>query len=271
MKKQLQLSIVIPTLNEEKYLPRLLDSLKRNLKKIDAEVIIADGRSKDKTIALAKKSGIKNMRIFRSGKGPAYQRNYGANRAKAPLILFLDADVTLPKNFLKCALKEIKKRKIDIAACYCEPETKKVFELLAFGLADLWIHLFERCKPFAQDCFFIKAELHKKIKGFDEAISFGEDSEYVERASLAGGKFRLLRNGKKYIVSSRAFARYGRFSQSLACICLNFYRLFGHERKKEKHFSQLYKKFGKMCPTRIENKVRKSIKKELQELQKDLK
>jgi glycosyltransferase involved in cell wall biosynthesis len=262
MKRQLELSVIIPTLNEENYLPNLLKSLKQNLKNINSEVIIVDGYSKDKTIQVARKSGIKNLRIFRARKGgPSYQRNYGARKARAYWLLFLDADVVLPKNFLKCAFREIKQRNIDIAACYCEPEKRGVFELIVFGLANLWMHLFEKSKPFAQDCFFIKTELHKKINGFDETISFGEDSEYVERASKLGYKFRILMNDKKYIISSRAFKRYGRFSQSFACMCLNFYRLSGHERRKEKHFTELYSKFEKISPTTLEKKIEKRIEK----------
>ena len=48
------LSIVIPALNEEKYLPLLLESIKRQ-SFFDYEIILADAGSKDKTIEIAKK------------------------------------------------------------------------------------------------------------------------------------------------------------------------------------------------------------------------
>ena len=48
------LSIVIPTLNEEKYLPNLLQCIKAQ-KLNDYEIIVSDGNSIDKTIKIAKK------------------------------------------------------------------------------------------------------------------------------------------------------------------------------------------------------------------------
>lgn len=259
--EKLELSIIIPTLNEEKYLPKLLKSLKTNLRNVKAEVIIVDGNSKDNTIKMAKKSGIKNLRIFITKKGAAHQRNYGANKAKAPLLSFLDADVILPRGFLRKALDEINERKIDVAACYCKPDKKKFFEISAFSLANWWMKIFEKVKPFGQSCYFSKKELFKKLKGLDPSLSFGEDSEYLERAKKAGGKFRILRGDKKFILSTRDFEKYGRFSQSLAYIYLNFYRLLGKERRKEKHFYELYHKFHRISPSRIEAKLKEGVKK----------
>ncbi|MCX8194085.1 MAG: glycosyltransferase [Candidatus Pacearchaeota archaeon] len=259
MKKELELSIIIPTLNEEKYLPKLLRSLKTNLKNINVEIIIVDAHSKDKTLALAKKSGIKNLRIFITKKGAAYQRNYGAKKAKAPLLLFLDADVVLPKDFLKKTLEEIKKRKLDVAACYCKPDKKKFFEICAFGLANIWMRIFEKIKPFGQSCYFVEKKLFEKLKGFDTSLSFGEDSELLERAKKSGAKFRVL--NEKFILSTRDFEKYGRFSQSLAYIFLNFYRLLGKERRKEKHFYELYHKFHRVSPSRLEAEFKEGVKK----------
>ena len=90
------LSIIIPTLNEEKYLPLLLKSIKeQNVK--DYEIIISDAQSTDKTLDIAKKN---NCKIVLGGL-PGKARNEGAKVAKGNLLLFLDADVLLGPNFLK--------------------------------------------------------------------------------------------------------------------------------------------------------------------------
>ena len=52
------LSIIIPTLNEESYLPKLLNSIKKQDFQ-DYEMIVADAGSKDKTIEIALASGCK--------------------------------------------------------------------------------------------------------------------------------------------------------------------------------------------------------------------
>lgn len=264
-RKPLELSIIITTLNEEKYLPKLLKSLKVNLKNVKAEVILVDAHSQDKTVEVAKKSKIKSLKIFLpKHRGQSYQRNYGASKAKAPLLLFLDADVILPRGFLKKALKEIKERNLDVAATYCRAEKSGLWEKFCYNfVANSWMHFFEKWKPFGQCCLFIKRELHNKIKGIDETLSFGEDSEYLERAKKAGGKFRVLSKDNKFIISARAFRKYGRLSQTVAFAYLNLCRLFGKERRKEsmKKWGSLYEKFRKVSPTYIEGKVKRGVKK----------
>ena len=95
------ISIIIPALNEENYLPRLLGSLeKQNLK--DYEIILADAGSKDRTIEIAKKYGCKVV----PGGLPAKGRNEGAKAARGDLFLFLDSDLVLPEGFLDAFLQE---------------------------------------------------------------------------------------------------------------------------------------------------------------------
>ena len=92
------LSIIIPCLNEEEYLPLLLESVKKQ-KFLDYEIILADAGSKDKTLQIAKKY---NCKIVPGGL-PSKGRNQGAKKAKGDLLLFLDADVILPDGFFKDA------------------------------------------------------------------------------------------------------------------------------------------------------------------------
>lgn len=246
--KELELSIIIPTLNEERDLPKLLKSLKSNLKNINAEVLLIDAHSKDKTLAVARKVGIKKLKVFLPRKkGQSYQRNYGAWKAKAPLLLFLDADIVLPKDFLNKALKEMIERNLDIAACYSKVEKGAIWEKFCYDvIANSWMHFFEKWKPYAHCCFFMKKAIHDKIGGFDERLFFGEDSEYVERAARkTKARFGILNSGK-FIISTRGFKRYGRFAQSAAFAYLNLYRLIGRERRRKgESTSELYEKFRK--------------------------
>ena len=52
------ISVIIPTLNEEEYLPVVLRSVKRQGIK-DLEIIVADAASKDRTVEIAKSFGCK--------------------------------------------------------------------------------------------------------------------------------------------------------------------------------------------------------------------
>ena len=101
------LSIIIPTKNEEHYLPKLLDSIKKQEYK-DYEIIVADGGSNDRTKEIARKYGCKLVK----GGLPSVGRNNGAKVAKGYLLLFLDADFILPEGFLKNLVQEIKKKRL---------------------------------------------------------------------------------------------------------------------------------------------------------------
>ena len=91
------LSIIIPTKNEEKYLPNLLRSIKKQTFK-DYEIIVADNNSKDKTKKIAKRYGCKIVK----GGLPGKARNQGAKFAEGDILLFLDSDPELKtKIFLK--------------------------------------------------------------------------------------------------------------------------------------------------------------------------
>ena len=97
MNKKPTISIIIPTLNEEKFLPKLLDSLAGQQDK-DFEVIVVDGASGDKTVEVAQSyiKKVPHLTIIQAEKpGVSYQKNLGASRATGEWLLFVDADVIL--------------------------------------------------------------------------------------------------------------------------------------------------------------------------------
>lgn len=91
------LSIIIPTLNEEENLPKLLQSIKKQKLNQELEIIVSDAGSQDKTREIAKSFGC----IIVEGGLLSKGRNNGAKEAKGDLLLFADADTVLPLNFLK--------------------------------------------------------------------------------------------------------------------------------------------------------------------------
>ena len=121
------LSIVIPTKNEEKYLPELLQSIRRqNFPASEYEIIVADNKSKDRTKEIAKQY---NCRITKGGL-PGPGRNFGAREAKGEILLFLDSDTRLlTKNFLKKSIAEFKKKGIDIGVPEAFVKGKKMDKL----------------------------------------------------------------------------------------------------------------------------------------------
>jgi len=189
------LSIVIPTLNEEKFLPQLISSLRRQ-KFNDYEIIISDGFSFDKT----KKIALENACVFIDDKkqSPAHQRNFGATVAKGDTILFLDADTVVPDNFLPAVYKEFKSRHLSVAGFYLVFNSSK-----AFYRVFEWVYRFI-C--FVGQFFFpasvgvgimVDKKIHDANNGFDESIFIGEDYDYIKRLSKAG-RYRMLNSAYLY-------------------------------------------------------------------------
>lgn len=96
-------SIIIPTLNEERDLPRTLRLLQR-LCPEPHEIIIADGGSTDQTLQLAEamRPCFRQLRVVRCPvRGRACQMNAGAAKATGDLLCFLHADTALPDDALR--------------------------------------------------------------------------------------------------------------------------------------------------------------------------
>jgi 2-beta-glucuronyltransferase len=108
-KKTSTISIVIPTYNSLKHLKNLLKSLEKQTAPLGAfDVIIVDDGSTDETVGwvgdFQKKSPLKIQLISTPNQGPGSARNIGATEARTKWIGFLDADVTVPENWVEVAL-----------------------------------------------------------------------------------------------------------------------------------------------------------------------
>jgi len=91
-KTDLNISVIIPTFNEERRIEELLSQLQA----ADVEIIVADGGSTDSTVEICETSGVKTVH---SPKGRAAQMNTGASAASGEIFLFLHADTRLPDGF----------------------------------------------------------------------------------------------------------------------------------------------------------------------------
>ena len=203
------LSIIIPTLNEAKFLPNLLASLQKQTFK-DFEVIVADNHSTDTTRLIAQKAGAKII----DGGLPAVGRNNGAKIAQGERLLFLDADVVLPPDFLKEAEKEINNSDFSAASCFIKPLSEKKIDKFLHNIVNLYFRATEGILPHAPGfCIFVKKEIHELIGGFDEKIKLAEDHDYVFRISKIVN-FGFLRS-VQIPVSVRRLDKDGRFNISV--------------------------------------------------------
>ncbi|MDD4353858.1 MAG: glycosyltransferase, partial [Candidatus Nanoarchaeia archaeon] len=104
-----EISIIMPTLNEEQYIERSLKCLKNQKTNIHYEIIVCDGLSTDKTVEIAKKYADKI--VFEPKKGIANGRNTGIKNSQGKYIINVDADTFYPKDFVEKAYEVFKTEK----------------------------------------------------------------------------------------------------------------------------------------------------------------
>ncbi len=192
-----ELSIIIPTLNEENYLPKLLQSITEQDYQGKLEVIVVDGESKDNTLKAANKfkDRIKELSVVSTSKGISHQRNTGADKAKYKYLMFLDADTFLPNHFLLKITAKINTSENFVITPLILIAEGNVLDFLLVLTAYAFILLISFIKPAnCGMCLITTKETHKKIGGFDEKVAYAEDVEYGFRAQKAGAKYHLFYN-----------------------------------------------------------------------------
>jgi len=216
------ISIIIPALNEEEYLPLLLESVKRQSFK-DYEIILADAGSTDKTLDVAKKYGCKVV----PGGLPAKGRNEGAKIAKGELLFFCDADVVLPDNFFKKALAEFDARDLEFASFCIVPLPKsKVSRFLLDVFYNQPIVLLESALPHAATGILVKKYLFDKLGGFDEDVKLAEDHYLARRATrLFKTRFGIIKSTEIF-VSDRRFKTDGWISIGMRYFLCELHMIF---------------------------------------------
>jgi rSAM/selenodomain-associated transferase 2 len=190
-------SIVIPTLNEAANLPALLEDLAKLT--IPAEVIVADGGSRDDTVSIAENAGA-SVVLARRGRGP--QLNAGAAAASGEWFCFLHADVRMnaaARTELERALGE----SVDAAVWR-----------LAIGAKGLWPRVMElggalRDRlgglPYGDQGLLVRRSLFDGVGGFPD-IPIMEDVAMVQALRR---RTRIERLRAPLLVSPRRWQREG--------------------------------------------------------------
>lgn len=192
-------SVIIPTLNEEKYLPKLLGDLTKQGSDI-FEVIVVDGNSDDETKKNSKLFSKKlNLSFYDNLKrNVAYQRNLGASKAGGEYLIFLDADTRIKPNFIKKLKLEIEKKKGLLFLPALIPEKNNYQDKLMFNITNSLVDLSQKIgKPFSSGgSMIVQKEFFKIIGGFNEKLFISEDHELIQRAFKYGVNAKLLMNVK---------------------------------------------------------------------------
>lgn len=219
MKKRITFSIVIPTLNEEKRLPLLLEDLSRQSWK-DFEVIHVDCGSTDQTIAKSKQFKEKlNLKIIEnSPKGVSAQRNRGAEESKGAWIISMDADNRLPSYFLTGLqyrierTEKLPRKRFDVFSTLIHlnvEDAKESENRIAMNAINFFLRtssLTERPVAFGSMLGF-RHRVFNKVR-FNEQSKMAEDTVFVKECIRYGFKYIML-DEPTYAYSMRRYNKNG--------------------------------------------------------------
>lgn len=223
------ISIVIPVLNEEKSIARLLDYLLKIQKsEITKEIIIVDGGSSDSTIEILK--SYPTVRVVSSPKGRAKQMNFGAEKATSDLFYFLHSDTFPPKDFDLEIVKKIKNG--HLSGCF-----KMKFDNNHLVLrVSQWFTQFNHisCRGGDQS-LFVERNLFKNQNGFDENLTIYEDNEFIKRLYKAS-KFCVIQ--KTVTTSARKYLVNGVWKLQYHFLIIHLKHKLGSTQKELHHYYQ---------------------------------
>ncbi len=172
------ISVVIPALDEEKLVTASVESALRGW---GAQVILADGGSADRTVAMACAAG---AIVVTSPPGRARQMNAGAAAATGEILLFLHADTRLPEGYQE-SVREILARPGVSAGAFSLRIDGPGAGLRMIEAAANWRSRHLRL-PYGDQAIFLTMELFRSLGGFPE-IPILEDFALVRKLRNLGG------------------------------------------------------------------------------------
>lgn len=202
--KSRTVSVVIPVLNEEKYLGECLKALREN-SVAPLEIFVVDGGSTDNTRKIAERMGavvLNNPRGHAAG-----GRNVGIKEAKGEIIAFIDGDCIPDKNWI-AEIKNAFEENVDGIGGYVEPaHPENLYEefwgnlflktIMSYGTKDYYVSQKTLKQGFiTANCAYTKEILYK-LKGFNNWFANNaEDIDLTWRALDAGARLKYVSNVK---------------------------------------------------------------------------
>jgi len=220
-------SIIIPVLNEEENLSRVLQVL-QPLRQSGRQIIVVDGGSTDNSLLVAQQAADD---VIVSKPGRAIQMNSGAEVATGDVFLFLHADTQLPDNALQL-LSEMNTEQ----TFWGRFDVRLSGHRMVFRVIEGLMNLRSRLTSIAtgDQAIFIERKLFADIGGFPE-IALMED---IAISRMLKKRLRPICLRSRVITSSRRWETKGIVATVLLMWKLRLYYFFGVPPEK---LSQLYR------------------------------
>ena len=209
-----QISVIIPTYNEEKFIADCLKSVyAQDYPKDKIEVIVVDGHSTDKTAEIVREEFPDVILLDNPSKIVPISMNIGIKKSKGDYIIRLDAHAEYPSNYFSMLIENALKFNADNLGGICITETKSN-TLKSWAIKKALSHKFGvgnsvfrvgATKPQVVDtvpfgCF--RRDVFERFGSYDERLQRNQDIEFNKRIKRGGGKIILVPE-----ITSTYFAR----------------------------------------------------------------
>ncbi len=192
-----EISIIIPTLNEEKTISQCLETV-MNIPGI--EVIVSDGGSTDRTVEIAGQH--RDVKVVSSLTGRSIQMNNGATCARGEILLFLHADCILSReDVLK--IRQIFDSGIFVGGAF---KIRLLSDKFLYRLIEMGINFRSKVfkLPYGDQGLFVKRSIFEKLGGFRD-MPICEDLDFI---------FRLKKSGKIIILNEEILSSIRRWGNN---------------------------------------------------------
>ncbi len=197
MPNAVQLSIIIPTRNEESTIG---DRLKELRATPEHEAIVVDGASTDRTRDIAREF---DVTVIESVPGRAIQQNEGAARAHGKVLLFLHADTALPPNFVQHIDRTLNRTGVVAGAFELRIDAPGVaFRIIERGVA---LRARRLQMPYGDQAIFMPADVFNQVGGFPD-VPILEDYLLVRKLKRMG---RIAIAPAPVLTSARRWHKHG--------------------------------------------------------------
>ncbi len=214
-----RITVIIPTLQEERLLPLLLADLRAQTAPVQ-EILVVDGGSSDRTREVAAPFA----RVITGMRGVGRQRAVGVEQATGDLLVLLDADVRLGPDAIADLAAAFLRKGCTVACPYYWPLQATVAARAVFLFFACLFWIFQRVAPSgAGCCILITRDQALKAGNFRSDTPY-DDIAMIRRAGSMG-VFRML---PVWIgVSDRRFRREGTLRVFLRWLSLSPFFLLG--------------------------------------------
>ncbi len=190
------LSVIIPTLNEAGNMRETIERARDR----DAEIIVVDGGSRDRTRDMARAAG---ARVLISRKGRALQQNAGAGAAQGKVLLFLHADTRVPARYAVHVFEVLLPRRTAAGAFRFRTDCRIPLIRAVEWMTNLRSSVFQL--PYGDQALFMQKSLFDEVGGFPE-LPIAEDL-FLMRRLRKRGRVRIA--PAEAVTSGRRWERLG--------------------------------------------------------------